>query len=230
MEYRLRSEIIAPSVASGGVDRPYVGALAVGAFTHMGFGPTQLSFGAEALFVGPQTGVSDFQDWYHDVFSLPAPIGTQNQLDNEVFFNAQAEISWPVRISETVTIRPFLAAQSGAEDLVRVGADFVIGSIGHDDFVVRDTVTGQLIRAIEAPQTGFAFVGGFDWAQVGSSAFLPADAGFVALDERLRARAGVHWQVAPDVSVFYGATWLSEEFEGQSEGQLLGSLKLNFNF
>ena len=38
------------------------------------------------------------------------------------------------------------------------------------------------------------------------------------------------WQWADDVSFFYGATYLSEEFQGQGEGQVVGSLKVNFNF
>ena len=65
---------------------------------------------------------------------------------------------------------------------------------------------------------------------VDSSAFLPASEGVAPTEERYRARAGVQWQMAEDLSFFYGATYLSEEFEGQDGGQILGSLKLNFNF
>jgi len=53
---------------------------------------------------------------------------------------------------------------------------------------------------------------------------------FAELLRRGRVRAGVHWHSAGDTSVFYGLTYLSPEFEDQPEGQVTGSLKLNFNF
>ena len=95
---------------------------------------------------------------------------------------------------------------------------------------VRDVITGQPIRAVEGAPNGIGVIVGGDWAYVDSSVFLPAERGVAATDERYRARAGLHWQMAEDLSFFYGATYLSEEFEGQDGGQVLGSLKLNFNF
>jgi len=53
---------------------------------------------------------------------------------------------------------------------------------------------------------------------VNDSACLPADRGFSALHHRQRARIGLHWQAACNLSLFYGATWLSPEFDGQTEG------------
>ena len=48
--------------------------------------------------------------------------------------------------------------------------------------------------------------------------------------DRRRARVGLHWQPVRDVRLFYGLSWLSEEFEGQHEAQVLGSLKLEFGY
>lgn len=231
LEYRLRSEIISPSSGTGPVgDRPYVGALSAGVHSPFSLGPLDASVGLELTAVGPQTNVSDFQEGFHNLFSLPAPVGASQQLDNAVFITGLAEIAWPVRVSETLTLRPFIEAQAGAEDLVRLGGDIIVGTVGHGDLMVRDTVSGQLIRGVEAPIRGASLLVGGDWAQVGGSVYLPENQGFEAEQQRFRLRAGVHWQIAEEISIFYGATYLSEEFVGQSEGQVIGGLKLNFNF
>ena len=78
----------------------------------------------------------------------------------------------------------------------------IIGQVAQDDLLLRDVVTGQLYRATEGDGVGLSYLLGVDGASVFDSNYLP----------------------------FYGATYLSEEFEGQTEGQVLGSLKLNFNF
>jgi Uncharacterized protein conserved in bacteria (DUF2219) len=231
LEYRLRTEIIAPLRGTGPLgDRPYVGAISLGLHSHTALGPTELSVGADLVLTGPQTGVSEFQNWYHETFSLPNPPGIANQLDNAAYAAGTAQLVWPVRVSETLTLRPFVELQSGVEDLVRVGGDVVIGGVGQQDLLLRDVATGQLYRGIEGPQTGFGYVVGADFTQVKSSVYLPESMGYFPQEDRIRARAGVHWQLAPQTSFFYGMTWLSPEFEGQPEGQLLGSVKLNFNF
>lgn len=231
LEYRLRTEIIAPGRGPGPCcDRPYVGAISAGVHSHSALGPFDLSLGVDAVAIGPQTGVSRFQEGYHDALSLPDPPGTGTQLENAGFLTGTAELAWPLRLSETVTLRPFAEAQAGAEDFLRVGADMLIGDIGHADLLVRDAVTGQLLRGVESLQMGWGFVIGADWTQVDRSRYLPADLGYAPEQERIRARFGVHWQLAPEVSFFYGATYLSEEFEGQDGGQTVGSVKLNFNY
>lgn len=232
LEYRLRADIIASSVEGpgGAVDRPYAGALSFGLHTHSSLGPLDLSVGADAMIVGPQTGISTFQEWYHDLTSLPGPLGTDSQLGNAFHAGLTAELSYPLRLSDRVTLRPFAELQMGIEDIARLGADIVVGAVGHGDLLLRDRATGTLYRGIEGPETGLALIAGADWAQVSGSVFLPADQGYQTTDTRWRARAGVHWQLAPNTSFFYGVTYLSEEFVGQPEGQLVGSLKLNFNY
>ena len=127
--------------------------------------------------------------------------------------------------------RPFAELQIGPEDVARVGADVFIGANIASDILIRDVATGQLYRGTENPDiTGFALVLGADMAAVVDSVYLPAECGVKALDRRARLRAGVHWQSESDTSVFYGLTYLSPEFVDQPEGQVTGSLKLNFNF
>jgi len=229
LEYRLRAEIIAPGTVSP-LDRPYAGTLALALATHAALGDHDLSLGVETVVVGPQTGLFDFQTWFHDLASLPAPRGGASQLPDAVYPGAFVELAHPLHVSPTVTLRPFAEARVGAEDLVRIGAEVIIGPVGQRDLWLRDVTTGQLYRGITDRQTGLAVVAGADFARVDDSAYLPADRGFAARDSRSRARIGVHWQLGDTLSLFYGATWLSPEFQGQPQGQVLGSLTLNVTF
>jgi hypothetical protein len=231
LEYRLRTEIIAPArVVRGRPDRPYVGALSVGLHSHAGLGPFELSAGADLTAVGPQTRLSAFHEWYHELLSMPRPLGLDSELGDAVHATFAAELAWPVRLGPNLTLRPYAAAQTGVEDLWRIGADVILGRVGQESLMLRDVTTGTLYRGVEDAATGFALIAGADWTQVKGSAYLPESEGFLPTEERTRARIGVHWQIAPQTSFYYGVTWLSEEFVGQPEGQLLGSLKLNFNF
>lgn len=230
IEYRFRGEIIAPqSGANNDGARPYVGALSLGAHTHFGLSGADVSLGADITAIGPQTGLDDFQESFHDSFSLPMP-SLEEQLGDDVFISGTAALSHTFTLRDDVTLRPFAEAQVGVEDIVRVGGDLMIGSVGQNDLMLRDVVTGQLYRGTTSAGIGPSFLLGGDIAAVSGSVFLPEDSGYIASDTRTRARAGVHYQFSEDVSFFYGMTYLSEEFEGQPEGQVLGSLKLNFNF
>lgn len=234
LEYRLRSEIIAPSTlnGAGSNDRAYVGAVSAGLHTHFFNGGTDVSLGLDIVAVGPQTGVADMQDWFHDVVSAPNISNSvlANQVEDAFYPTALTEVSYPVSIGETATLRPFVEAQYGVENFVRVGADVLIGETLQNDLWLRDSPSGQLYTGVESGQAGTGFVLGADYAVVGDSAYFPASFGTVAQDERFRARAGVHWRSLNGLSYFYGVTYLSEEYVGQTEGQFVGSLKLNFNF
>jgi len=233
-EYRLRTEIIAPQRLNGplSTDRPYVGSLFFGLHTHFAQGETLISGGMDIIAVGPQTGVADWQDWFHDL--VDAPTFSQGvkeaQVDNAIYAQATIEAARPVMLNETTQLRPFLEVQAGAETLIRAGADVIIGPHLQDVLWLRDSTTGQLYQGVGGNLSGFGFVLGADAAQIADSRYLPASYGVQAEETRMRARAGVHWQFGPDASFFYGLTYLSEEYEGQPEGQVLGSVKLNFNF
>ena len=232
LEYRLRSEIIAPRRlnGAGSDDRPYVGAATLGLHSHFARGAAEISAGLDLTVTGPQTGIGAMQEWFHEVIDAPRPAVLEDQIDNAVYPTATVAITRPYAIAENLTLRPYIEAQIGVEDLFRVGGDLIYGRVGHSDLWLRDSPTGQLYRGIEGEARGFAFVAGADFTQVQSSAYLLESMGYFPTDTRVRARAGIHWQMAPQTSFFYGATWLSEEFVGQPEGQILGSLKLNFNF
>ena len=234
LEYRLRTEIIAPSALNGvgSNDRAFVGTLSAGLHTHYSRDGADVSLGVDIVAVGPQTGVADIQDWFHDVVSAPnvSNMVLANQIDNAFYPTALVEVSYPVSIGENASFRPFVEAQYGVENFVRVGADVLIGATLQDDLWLRDSPSGQLYTGVEGERAGTGFVFGADYAVVDDSAYFPASFGTVAEDERFRARAGVHWRVGDSLSYFYGVTYLSEEYVGQTEGQFVGSLKLNFSF
>ena len=129
-----------------------------------------------------------------------------------------------------MTLRPFAEAQAGVESFVRVGGDMVVGSFGRGTVMARDMTTGQRYRVAESQiNQGISFVLGGDIARVFDSALLPSTGGAVMSDDRGRVRAGVHWQ-GDKTSLYYGVSYLSPEFESQSEGQVIGSLSLNLKF
>lgn len=234
LEYRLRSEIIAPSHPNGpgSNDRAYVGALSAGLHTHFTRGGVDISAGLDFVATGPQTGVAELQDRFHEALSLPnvSESVKANQVANALYPTVLVEAAYPVAIGEASSIRPFIEAQYGVEDFVRVGADVLIGRTLQSDLWIRDSTSGQLYSGVQNGESGVGFVLGGDYAMIGDSAYFPDSFGTQANDERFRARAGVHWRLGPEISYFYGLTYLSEEFVGQPEGQIVGSVKLNFNF
>ncbi|SLN51133.1 lipid A-modifier LpxR family protein [Pseudooctadecabacter jejudonensis] len=234
LEYRLRSEIIAPAAlnGAGSDDRAYVGALSAGLHSHISKGNWDLSAGIDLVVTGPQTGLADAQDWFHNLVGAPAvgAIVYDNQVSNAVYPTLLAEAAYTMPLAANATLRPFAELQYGVEDLIRVGFDVLIGGVLEGDLMIRDSPSGQLYAGVDSGQYGTGFVFGADYAHVGDSAYFPASFGTDATDERWRVRAGFHSRSAAGTSLFYGLTYLSKEFVGQDEGQLVGSLKLNFNF
>lgn len=231
IEYRLRTDIFAPAGGSAFPgDRPYATAVSLGVNTHFAQGDLLYTLGLEATAIGPQTGLSAIQEDFHERFSLPQPPFRGQELGDQWVLGTAAEMAHRSLIGDTLSLRSFAALAAGTETLARVGFDMRLAPYGHSDLMLRDVVTGQLHNATEDHGTGWAFTAGADVAYVSESLFLPESRVAGIENLRLRARAGVEYKFARDASVFYGATYLSPEFVGQSEGQVVGSLRLNFNF
>lgn len=231
LEYRLRAEAIAPEslTSANPADRPYVGALSLGLHSHFARQGWEGSVGLDVIVTGPQSGISRVQERLHEALGLPKPTVTANQIRNDSHLMLSGEVGRPFPLTANATLRPFAAAQLGGESLLRVGADVTIGQFGKGGLMLRDPVTGQRYRGI-AGQTvpGLSLVAGADVARVWDSVYLPK--GGVALEPvRNRARIGLHWQ-GEKADVFGGLTWLGPEFEGQREGQVLGSVSFHIRF
>lgn len=232
MEYRLRAEIIAPedlSRATAFPDRPYAGVIGLGAFTHFTRAETEISLGGELAFVGPSTGLGRFQTWAHERLSVQTPAMLSEQLPDRVYPTLHAAVARRLSVGEAV-VRPFGELQAGLETFARVGVDVLIGASYRNNFFIREPVTGHLMTNVrDSDDRSWGFVMGGDLAGVAHSNLLPGGRGYDVRSTRVRARAGVAYQ-GENSGVFYGLTYLGPEFEGQSEGQMTGSLHLRFNF
>lgn len=231
IEWRARAEIIAPDNlrAPAPGDRRYAGTLSFGAHTHFTRGAAEVRLGADLVVTGPVTGMGDFQDSAHELFGATDPAAAlAGQIPNALHPTLSAEIGRSFRLGERVRLRPFLEARAGVETLVRVGGDLVIGRVADGALMLRDEATGQRYRALTAgtPVPGISLLIGGDIAHVAASDYLGSA---ILEDTRERLRAGVHWQGAR-ASMFYGATWLSEEFLAQPEGQVVGSVQFGLRF
>lgn len=234
IELRLGGQVIAPAnlVTPDPRDRSYVGALSVGAHTHMHRQGYDLSFGADLVFTGDATKLDELQGGLHDIISLSQPsfAVTDTQIGNGVHPTLVMEVARDLSLGPQTALRPFVEARAGVETYLRAGFDLTFGQVGQGELMVRDPVTGHRYRVIQQNWSGFSFVIGADIAHVADSVYLPDDRSAVLSDTRERIRAGVHWQNNRGASLFYGITYLGEEFDAQPEGQLTGSIRLKFRF
>ena len=233
VEFRLRAEVISPEniVRPRAGDRPYAAALSFGVHTHFAAGATEVSLGADLVLTGPQTGLQNVQGAIHDVLGIPGASDATltTQIPNGVHAAGTVEIARRFDVSPTVQARPFLELQAGVETLSRVGVDFHIGQLARGETMLRDAITGHRYRIGRDFTPGWSGVLGADLAYVADSIFLPSSSGVTLTNTRARARAGMHWQ-SNHISLFYGLTWLSPEFEAQRSGQTVGSMRLDFKF
>jgi hypothetical protein len=236
VEYRVRSEIIAPDDLRNpiiGTDRRYVGVLAFGAISHMKAGASDLSVGIEMVLTGPMTGVGGFQSFIHRGLGMGTPQVFGSQIGNAVHPTINVELGRDFSLSiggKPVTFRPYLEAQAGVETYLRVGGDLTIGTLGQGDMQVRSVVSGFRNVAIKGTRPrGVSFILGGDVAYVQSSKYLPTSSGFVVQNPRARLRTGVYAE-GEKRSFFYGLTWLGKEFAAQTGSQVVGSFAVRMKF
>lgn len=233
LELRFNGEIISPADISTPApgDRPFAGALSLGMHSHVAHRGMEYAIGADLVVTGGQTGLDDFQDGLHDIIggNRIGATARRGQVDDGVHPTAVIEAGRSFDLGG-FRLRPFAEARAGVDTLVRAGADITIGRLTRDELLVREPVTGQRYRVVREEGAGTAFVLGIDIAHVADSELLPSRPGLRLEETRARVRGGVHWEGQGGGAVFYGVTWLGEEFEGQREGQVLGSLQFRLRF
>lgn len=233
LEYRASGQTIAPANLADPApdDRRYAGILTFGLHTHFDWLGLETSVGADLDVTGPQTGLSSFQERIHDWTDLPDPEPAfENQIPNHVYLTAIGELGKEFNMGGAGRVRPFVEAQAGIETFLRAGADLTFGGFGEGSLLIREYMTGQRYRAIKGDLIpGTSFTLGADIAHVFDSALLPEGGEAELSSTRARARAGIQWQ-GERASVFYGISYLGEEFVQQPEGQVVGSLNINFRF
>ena len=234
LEFRFMGELIQPAdiVTPAPGDRPYAGAWSFGLHSHYETAQgNEVSFGGDLVVIGPQTGIDSLQSSIHNLFGVDGPSDATlaGQVGNKVRPSATLEVGRELEFGDAGQIRPFVELRAGVETFARVGFDYTFGSFGQGAMMVRDPVTGHRFRTIKGAGQGLSFVAGADIAKVWDSTYLPEDRGYTLTDSRSRVRAGLNWQ-RKNWSVFYGATWLSKEFVGQTEGQVTGAVNINVKF
>lgn len=230
VEFRFRGEIIAPDNLSAPAagDRRYAPSLTFGASTHFDYRGVEVSAGANLVLTGDQTGLMNLHDGIHQTFGGSDVDLSNFMIEDGTYLNVTVEAARTYEVGST-SMRPFVEAQAGVETLVRAGADIRFGNYDPGAFLIRDVTTGQRIVALPGDSVGgWNFALGADVAYVDSSVFLPSN-GPAPEDMRYRLRGGVGHAFGP-ADFFYGVTYLSEEFEGQYEGQLVGTLSLMLQF
>ena len=233
IELRLSAEVLAPDNLRNidPADRPYAGALSVGAHTHFSWNAYDVAVGADLVITGSGTGLGGLQRELHDLFNVrqPSDAVLDAQIPGGFHPTLVAEVGREMALSDRSVLRPFVEARAGAETMLRAGFDLTLGEIGRGELLVRENATGQRYRVIQRPEAGMSFVIGADIAHVADSIYLPEDRGLELSSTRDRVRAGVHWQRG-NASAFYGLTWLGKEFEGQNDNQLVGSIRVKMDF
>lgn len=234
LELRFFGEVISPDnlVTPAPWDRPYAGTLALGLHTHFATARGgEISVGGDLVAIGPQTGLDDFQAAIHDLLGIkkPSPLTLGGQIANTIRPSATVEVAREFGVSSNARLRPFMELRGGAETYARVGFDVTFGSVGQGELLTRDPVSGHRMRVVRNKVPGLSWVVGADVAKVFDSAYLPAARGYTLTENRARARVGLHWQ-GEESMVFYGLTWLGEEFVGQRGGQIVGALQFSLRF
>jgi hypothetical protein len=228
LELRLSHRLVTPERldAPAPDDRPFAGAFALELFTHGTAGGTEVSLGGGVVATGPGTGTFRAQRWLHERLGYPLPETEGREVGDGLHLSVVAEAGRS--FGTRPAVRPFVELRGGVETLARAGVDLTWGAFGTRRVTVREPVTGQRVAALWGPrEEGLSVTAGIDAAAVGASVFLPDDG--VGPEPRLRVRGGLRWQ-GERWSVHYGAAWLSPEFEGQREGQVLGLLQVAVEF
>lgn len=231
LEFRFRSEIIAPSnlVHPTSYDRPYAGILSLGVHRYSQLNNIETALGVDLVMVGNQTGMLRFQSDFHRLFGA-GDFGTLPQISNAIYPTMLGELAKSIELSEAASVRPFVEAQAGVETFVRGGVDFELGRTCLGQFKIRDVATGQRYPAFACKDSPSIIASmGLDVARVFDSHYLPTTMGPGFSSTRSRIRLGLH-HTGRLGSIFYGLTWLGEEFHGQPGRQLVGSVSVSLRF
>ncbi|RJK96225.1 DUF2219 family protein [Paracoccus aestuarii] len=230
-ELRFRTEIIAGrklKLASGqDPDRRMAGVLGIGAYRSAVIGKSDYRIGVELTAIGPQTGLVNLQERVHEKLnqSGPSAYAKELQVGDRILLGFNGETGRDFIVGQTA-VRPWVAVEGGAEAFARVGMDFTLGhTVGN--YGIRDELTGWRLPILQNRNThGISLIAGFDIAHVVNSVYI--EEGDLT-QNRLRLRAGglVDFKSG---RIFYGATYLSEEFKNQPENQVVGSVTISMFF
>lgn len=195
-------------------DRPYAGALFVGAHLLRADAASRTDWGAELGLIGPSAGAEGLQRTVHRVLGQPLPLGWRYQLRDQPWVQIQAAQTW--RLAR---------AASGADLLMRVGAE-----LGYPRNVIDAGVAvrwGEVPEVVSWPGTpvpmqhatrGGMVHGLLQLRAVASDALI--DGAPQGSDSQVRRRPGVpqaglgvSWTLSPSLGIDATVLWRAREFE-----------------
>ena len=253
LELNLRAQVMTPDDTSNtGVDandRPYAQYAGIGLHLRSIAAPRPASAGL-GLQVEDRVGVEigwqgeplpffEVQERLHGMTGTRGDMGNpEDVIGGEVLANLEGRRTWRLHaggVARDIELAPFVQGSLGMREVsVRAGADLFIGSALEGRTWGSDLATGAVIAGESMHRDGFewtAFIGG-DVGYVAWDAFL--DGGFAADGRSVdreqivgRARAGLLLEYGR-VGIGFSVNWLSEEFESQPEGQLIGAIQLKY--
>jgi hypothetical protein len=234
LEMRTGLEFITPSLLkrkrTG--DRDWAGVLTLG--LHAPFETPQISgsIGMDLAILGPQNGLMNLHDRLHDAIHKPIPSANPNkhQINNDLVLGPVVEIAKPIQISMG-EVRPFVEVRGGTETLARIGVDLWLGQKNQFVMMSRDTTTGFRygVGRQDSDTNIVGWIAGVDMTHVDRSYLFPSQHPAKMKSTRTRARLGFMAQ-QNNSGLFAGWTWLSPEFKGQDEGQVVGSIQVFWRF
>ena len=231
IELRFRTDILTPQdlESPAADDRRHAGVLAFGLHSYATKGAFEVRGGADLVAIGPQTGLLDLQQELHRIlgFTVPTLEGFEIEDQFKVDLGGEVGREWELGGAR---VRPFVEAQAGTEDFIRIGVDVTLGALGRGDHMMRSVTTGHRVPlSLSDENPGLSVVLGADVARVFESVYLPESLGYELTPVRQRVRGGVHYRQG-DWDLFYGLAWLGEEFSAQPEGQLVGTIQFGWPF
>ncbi len=237
-----------PDVVAG--DRPYAGWLYGGFGLVLKNADVRHTFALNIGVVGSYSYAEEAQRLVHEVRDLAVPQGWDNQLHNEVGVVGLYEVAWrwprrEARVGLGWDFIPHVGIAVGnVYDYAALGGELRVGVNLPDDFgtasIGPGAGTATPVEGRERATRARVFdVGLYAFARaegraVARNIFLDGntfgnspsvDKKYLVAD--LTAGASMNFR---DTKITYALVYRSEEFEGQAEGQLFGSITLNLAY
>ncbi len=255
LEFNLRGLVMTPDDTSfrgaNPKDRPYAQYAAAGLYLRSIARPrealpgtglqTEDRIGVEFGWEGDPLPLFDIQSAIHGLAGTGGNIGNrQNTIDGGFLANLEARRTWRLHrdmADRDIELAPFVQTSLGMrENSLRAGADLLIGSALEGRTWGADLATGAMIAGESMHRQGvhWTLFTGADAGYVASDVFLDGgpegDGPSVGRrDTTARLRAGILLEHGR-VGIGFSLNWLSPEFQGQQEGQTIGTIQLKVRF
>jgi hypothetical protein len=230
-------------------DRPYAGWLYLGVGVVWKDSNVRNSLVLDIGVVGPASQAEETQNFIHDLRGFDSPNGWDNQLDDEIAFTLAYERMWrwphhAQRSGLDWEVLPHAGLAAGTvRTFANAGAELRVGLNLPDDF---GTSSIGPAATTSTPVDGLM---GADrsWFDVGAYLFVRVDGRAVArnifldgntfsdshsvsknpLVADLSAGAAINYK---NTKLAYALVYRTEEFEEQDDGQVFGTVSLNWTF